>query len=89
MIYTHSNDSIALDYIMMLTVSLIVYTIFLYSNTSEMYTILAKSYFQRILHQSIQEHPDQSLWHVMQADYYYGKDTCIYIKTIKIQVDIF
>ena len=42
------------------------------SNTSEAYTILARSYFQRILQQSIQEHPSQSLWHVMQADYFYG-----------------
>lgn len=42
------------------------------SNTSEAYTILARSYFQRILQQSILEHPSQSLWHVMQADYFYG-----------------
>ena len=49
------------------------------SNTSEAYTVLAKSYFQRILQQSILEHPSQSLWHVMQADYFYGNFKLLYV----------
>ncbi|XP_065891746.1 integrator complex subunit 8-like [Dysidea avara] len=42
------------------------------SNTPEKYTVFAKSYFQRIMQQSLQKHPGQALWHVTRGDYFFA-----------------